>query len=118
MSPTEALGAANQALADARPFAAHEILEEMWKQRPAGERNFWRGLTQFAVALTHLQRDNEKGAAALFERAADLLQKAGTHHGVDGATLGAQATELAAATRDQAARLRASAAEVRFSKKR
>jgi hypothetical protein len=63
-----------QSLLDAdRPFAAHEVLEAVWKSAPVGERELWRGLAQLAVGLTHVQRGNARGAAALLARAADRL---------------------------------------------
>jgi hypothetical protein len=63
-----------QALLDAdRPFAAHEVLEAAWKGAEAGERDFWQGLAQLAVGLTHAQRGNATGAAALLRRGAERL---------------------------------------------
>jgi predicted metal-dependent hydrolase len=55
------------------PFPAHDVLEAAWKSAPAGERELWRGLAQLAVGLTHAQRGNARGAAALLDRAAHRI---------------------------------------------
>ena len=39
-----------------RPFHAHEVLEAFWKAAPPAERDFWQGLAQLAVGLTHARR--------------------------------------------------------------
>ena len=49
------------------------MLEAAWKAAPAAERELWRGLAQLAVGLTHAQRGNARGAAALLERAAHRI---------------------------------------------
>ncbi|MDX6285945.1 MAG: uncharacterized protein QOG53_1430 [Frankiales bacterium] len=84
-SPAEALALAEDLINEGRPFAAHEVLEGPWKQAPEEERDFWQGLAQIAVGLTHAQRGNASGAVALLERAGDRLAGyAGTRrHGVD-----------------------------------
>lgn len=51
------------------PFQAHEVLEARWKNAHDTERDYWQGLTQAAVALTHLRRGNPTGARALASRA-------------------------------------------------
>jgi len=55
------------------PFPAHDVLEAVWKAAPEDERELWRGLAQLAVGLTHAQRGNARGAAALLERAAHRI---------------------------------------------
>lgn len=55
------------------PFQAHEVLETRWKSCPASEREYWQGLAQAAVALTHLRRGNTVGARRLAERAVSHL---------------------------------------------
>jgi predicted metal-dependent hydrolase len=63
-----------QRLLDAgRAFQAHEVLEATWKAAPEQERELWRGLAQLAVGLTHRQRGNNAGAAALLRRGADRI---------------------------------------------
>lgn len=55
------------------------MLEAAWKSRTDDVRDLWRALAQLAVGLTHVQRGNATGAAALLRRAADgLAPYAGT----------------------------------------
>lgn len=80
---TEVLQAAQHLLEIGQPFAAHEVFEDAWRSSPTGtERDFWRGLAQLAVALTHRQRGNERGTQTLLERASNTLAEAGDHFGV------------------------------------
>jgi uncharacterized protein len=83
--PADALTEA-QALLDAgRPFHAHEVLEDAWKQAPEAERRLWRGLAQLAVGQTHLLRGNVRGAGTLLERGAGNLEPYldAPPHGID-----------------------------------
>ncbi|MEO3814244.1 DUF309 domain-containing protein [Sphaerisporangium sp. B11E5] len=73
--PEEALASAARYLTDGRPFHAHEVLEARWKTGPGEERDLWQGLAQICVGLTHLQRGNARGAAALLSRGADRVAK-------------------------------------------
>jgi uncharacterized protein len=73
LAPDEAVTEAQRLLDAGLPFPAHDVLEAAWKAAPDGERELWRGLAQLAVGLTHAQRGNAKGAAALLERAADRI---------------------------------------------
>lgn len=73
LPPAEALALAQQLLDTARPFQAHEVLESAWKSAPPPERDLWQGLAQLAVGLTHAQRGNPRGAAALLRRGADRI---------------------------------------------
>jgi uncharacterized protein len=70
LSPRQALDLAQQLLDGSRPFQAHEVLEASWKSAPEAERALWQGLAQVAVGLTHIQRGNARGAAALLRRGA------------------------------------------------
>jgi hypothetical protein len=70
LPPAEALDMAQQLIDTGRPFGAHEVLEASWKAAPAAERELWQGLAQVAVGLTHAQRGNTSGAAALLRRGA------------------------------------------------
>jgi predicted metal-dependent hydrolase len=80
----DAIELAQRYLGTGRPFHSHEVLEALWKSRPAGERDLWQGLAQIAVGLTHAQRDNRTGAIALLERGADRVgHYAGDPHGID-----------------------------------
>ncbi len=58
----------------------------------------WRGLAQLAVGITHVQRGNTTGAAALLDRAADRLAHAPrpAPHGVADQSLIGYARTLAA----------------------
>ncbi|GAA5076411.1 hypothetical protein HNP84_007380 [Thermocatellispora tengchongensis] len=69
-SGDEAVAEAVRMLAEDRPFHAHEVLEARWKHGPEEERELWQGLAQICVGLTHLQRDNRRGAAVLLTRGA------------------------------------------------
>ena len=73
LPPAEALAEAQRLIEDGEPFAAHEVLEAVWKQAPATQRELWRGLAQIAVGLTHAQRGNATGAIRLLRRGADRV---------------------------------------------
>lgn len=97
LSPTEALEEAQRLLDAGRPFHAHEVLEATWKSAPDDEREFWRGMAQLAVGLTHARRGNRIGAARLLTRAADRIEPYSTHapHAVPVAELAVWARMLA-----------------------
>lgn len=97
LPPGEALVRAQQLLDAGRAFAAHEVLEAVWKATDGAERALWRGLAQLCVGLTHWQRGNRRGATALLTRAADTLATAPAGHGVDPAALASWAIDAAAA---------------------
>jgi hypothetical protein len=66
--PHAALDLAQELIDSGRAFRAHEVLEASWKAAPPAERDLWQGLAQVAVGLTHAQRGNAPGAAALLRR--------------------------------------------------
>ena len=74
LPPREALREAQRLLDAGRPFHAHEVLEGAWKAAAEPEREFWRGMAQLAVGLTHARRGNSAGAARLLRRAADRIE--------------------------------------------
>lgn len=74
LAPAEALAEAERLLRADLPFQAHEVLEAAWKAAAPAEAGLWRGLAQLAVGLTHVQRGNARGAAALLRRGAENLQ--------------------------------------------
>jgi hypothetical protein len=74
LPPDAALDSADGLLGSGRPFHAHEVLEASWKAAPDAERDFWQGLAQLAVGLTHAQRGNARGAAALLRRGAARIR--------------------------------------------
>jgi len=63
-----------------RYFQAHEAWEEGWHPAPEPERDFWQGITQVAVGLTHRQRGNAHGAATLLRRGSKRLKGYGDRH--------------------------------------
>nr|WP_239082022.1 DUF309 domain-containing protein [Microbispora rosea] len=95
----EALEEARKLLAAGRPFHAHEVLEARWKTGPAEERELWQGLAQICVGLTHIQRGNLPGAAALLTRGSARLSAYGSTrpYGLDLRALAVQADEITAA---------------------
>jgi uncharacterized protein len=97
LPPAQALATAQQLLDAGRPFHAHEVLEATWKAAPAAERNLWQGLAQIAVGLTHAQRGNARGAAALLRRGAERIgaYPAPGPHDVDTAGLRRRSEALA-----------------------
>jgi hypothetical protein len=102
LPPGEAIALAQQLLDSERPFQAHEVLEASWKSAPAAERDLWQGLAQVAVGLTHAQRGNARGAAALLRRGAARVSgylpgadDSGGRYGIDVASVTRAAGELA-----------------------
>ena len=55
-------------------FDAHDALEEFWQEYGGGDRTFYQGLIQIAVALEHAQRGNKKGAGGVLGSARRRLQ--------------------------------------------
>jgi hypothetical protein len=101
-TPQQALTDAQQLLDTGLPFAAHEVLEDAWKSAAAPERELWRGLAQLAVGITHADRGNARGAAALLRRGAASLDgyRQAPPHGVAVADLAAWAESAATAITD------------------
>jgi hypothetical protein len=79
-SPEEALSRGIEHFNAGRYFQAHEAWEEGWHPAPEPERDFWQGLTQLAVGLTHRGRGNAHGATTLLRRAARRLGAYGPSH--------------------------------------
>jgi predicted metal-dependent hydrolase len=50
-------------------FDAHEVLEDVWRAAPAGEKKFLQGIIQVAVALYHFGNGNSIGARSVLRRA-------------------------------------------------
>lgn len=97
LSPAETLAYAQDLLDRGQAFGAHEVLEAAWKSGPEHERALWQGLAQLAVGITHVQRGNRTGAAALLRRASARLSSVETPapYDVDVAHLIAYADALA-----------------------
>jgi uncharacterized protein len=65
-------------------FAAHEELEDEWRDAPAGERDFLQGLVHVAVAWHHAERGNRPGCERQLEKAVRRLGPyRPSHRGVD-----------------------------------
>jgi hypothetical protein len=97
LPPAESLALAQQLIDRGLAFNAHEVLEASWKQAPAAERELWRGLAQLAVGLTHAQRGNARGAAALLRRGAERVGRyaGAAPYDIDAAGLAAASAALA-----------------------
>lgn len=97
LAPDAALSLAQQLIDSGRAFSAHEVLEASWKAAPPAERALWQGLAQMAVGLTHAQRGNARGAAALLRRGAQRVAgyEASPPHGIDAAAVAGRAEALA-----------------------
>jgi predicted metal-dependent hydrolase len=50
-------------------FDAHEVLEDVWRAAPEGEKKFLQGIIQIAVALYHYGNGNSIGACSVLRRA-------------------------------------------------
>jgi hypothetical protein len=87
LAPDAALDTAQRLIDAGRAFRAHEVLEASWKAAPSGERQLWQGLAQVAVGLTHAQRGNARGSAALLRRGGQRVAGYAGHapHGVSAA---------------------------------
>ncbi|MQA83080.1 MAG: DUF309 domain-containing protein [Streptosporangiales bacterium] len=98
LTAEETLREAQHLIDTGQPFHAHEVLEARWKSGPDDERELWQGLAQVAVGLTHLQRSNARGAAALLRRGADrvTVYAAASPYGIDADGVVRHARELAA----------------------
>jgi uncharacterized protein len=73
LPPTETLSFAQDLLDRGLAFNAHEVLEAAWKNGPDDEKTLWQALAQLAVGITHVQRNNVKGAVTVLRRAAARL---------------------------------------------
>jgi len=56
-------------------YAAHEVLEDVWRPTSGAERLFLQGLIQVAVALHHHSTGNLAGARSLLARASRNLRE-------------------------------------------
>jgi hypothetical protein len=70
LPPAETLALAQDLLDRGLAFNAHEVLEAAWKSGPDDEKTLWQALAQLAVGITHVQRNNVKGAITVLRRAA------------------------------------------------
>ena len=79
-TPEEALERGIAHFNAGRYFQAHEAWEEGWHPSPEPERDFWQGLTQVAVGMTHRMRGNAHGAETLLRRGAAKLRTYGDEY--------------------------------------
>ncbi len=77
LTPDETIRYAQALIDDGLAFHAHEVFEAAWKNGPDTERLLWQSLAQLAVGITHVQRGNPDGAAALLRRAGEGLARVG-----------------------------------------
>jgi predicted metal-dependent hydrolase len=54
-------------------FAAHEVLEDVWRAAPQEDKKIWQGLVQVAVALHHYSTGNRVGMRSVLVRAMNNL---------------------------------------------
>ena len=87
LPPAETISYAQELIDGGRAFNAHEVFEAAWKNGPGDERRLWQSLAQLAVGITHIQRGNRDGAAALLRRGGDGLGQVDPAHGIDVAGL-------------------------------
>jgi hypothetical protein len=72
-TPAQTLAEGQTLLDEGKPFHAHEVFEDAWKNAPESEQHLWKGLAQIAVGLTHAARGNLVGGARLLRRGALYL---------------------------------------------
>jgi predicted metal-dependent hydrolase len=63
-----------------RFFECHEVWEGVWKRSSGGEKLFYQGLIQAAVALLHAERGNMRGAASTWAKARQKLGPLPSEH--------------------------------------
>ncbi|HEY6394592.1 MAG TPA: DUF309 domain-containing protein [Candidatus Binataceae bacterium] len=80
MSPREYFELGIDLFNDGKFFECHEAWEEIWKRSVGGDKLFYQGLIQAAVAILHVERGNREGAAAVYSRARARLDPVADHH--------------------------------------
>ena len=69
-------------------FAAHEVLEDVWREAGPEERDFYQGLVHVSVAWYQAGRSNRRGCERQLEKAARRLAPySPSHRGLDVADL-------------------------------
>jgi uncharacterized protein len=61
-------------------FEAHEVWEDLWHDSPGGDRRFYQGLIQAAVAVYHAGNGNARGARRLFQSGRRYMSAYDTPH--------------------------------------
>ena len=79
----------------ARFFEAHEVLEQLWRDTTDSSKDFYKGLSQAAVAFHHWSRGNPAGAQTLVRSATRYLKRyPPVYRGVEAGAFLAQFTDL------------------------
>jgi predicted metal-dependent hydrolase len=82
-------------------FAAHEVLEDVWRSVNGPDKTFLQGLVQLAVAFHHYSTGNRGGAASVLAKATRNLERCPAgFQGLDIAGLMAAVGEWSAALAD------------------
>ena len=63
-----------------RFFDCHEVWEEVWKRARGGEKVFYQGMIQAAVAILHAERGNWRGARSTWNKAHAKLDPLPAEH--------------------------------------
>lgn len=100
LPPEETVTTALDLLRRGRPFSAHEVFEARWKDGPDEERDYWQGLAQLCVGITHALRGNASGAERLVERGQGRVEE---YVARGGPTYGLDVTEFLRHARQQVA---------------
>ena len=95
LPPAETLAVAQDLLDRGLAFNAHEVLEAAWQNGPEDEKTLWQSLAQLAVGITHVQRNNVKGAITVLRRASGGLAVGEAPYDIDIAGLADYADDLA-----------------------
>ena len=94
-APESGLQKGLELIRDGEYFAAHEVLEDVWRAAAAEERDFFQGLVHVAVAWYQAGRGRRIGTERQLEKAVRRLQPfAPTHRGVEVSRLIAQLQQL------------------------
>jgi predicted metal-dependent hydrolase len=64
-------------------YAAHEALEEAWRDAEGEERSVLQGIIHVAVCFEHLRRGNERGALSQWRKADARLAGRAHRFGID-----------------------------------
>ena len=94
-APESGLHKGLELIRDGEYFAAHEVLEDVWRAAPPEERDFFQGLVHVAVAWYQAGRGRRIGTERQLEKAIRRLQPfAPSHRGVEVSRLIAQLQQL------------------------
>jgi uncharacterized protein len=69
------LGRGIELFNDGKFFAAHEVLEDVWRASKPEDKKFFQGLTQVAVAFHHHSTGNLIGMQSVLRRAIGNLER-------------------------------------------